>query len=128
MDCAYFVLFFLSCSESYLGGHFFTCQKYFASAIFAQGTPLLYSACSFKHYIRTTCTRIDQLSIPTHAVISHSLSYSLLAFKHRYACQFYSRTLALVAHIVQRLYNSLSRFKRLPQDLSKSPLVSSVSK
>ena len=27
---------------------FFTCQKYFASTIFAQGTPLLYGACSFK--------------------------------------------------------------------------------
>ena len=25
-----------------------SCQKYFASAIFAQGTPLLYGACSFK--------------------------------------------------------------------------------
>ena len=32
-----------------MGSHFFTCQKYFASAIFAQGTgPLLYGACSFK--------------------------------------------------------------------------------
>ena len=40
---------FLSCSESYLGGHFFTCQKYFASAIFAQGTPPLYGACSFNY-------------------------------------------------------------------------------
>ena len=27
----------------------FTCQEYLASAIFAQGTPLLYDACSFNH-------------------------------------------------------------------------------
>ena len=51
MNCAYFVLFFQSCSESYMGGHYFTCQKYFASAIFAQGTPLLYGACSFNHLL-----------------------------------------------------------------------------
>ena len=29
------------------GRPFFTCQKYFVSAIFAQGTPLLYGACLF---------------------------------------------------------------------------------
>ena len=68
------MLFFQSCSESYLGGHFFTCQKYFASAIFAQGTPLLYGACSFKirlhayiHNIYCKCN-IDLTATPTHTI------------------------------------------------------------
>ena len=45
--CIFCAVFFKLFSELF-GRPFFTCQKYFASAIFAQGTPLLYGACSFK--------------------------------------------------------------------------------
>ena len=33
------MLVFRSCSKSYLDGHLFTCQKYFAGTIFCAGVP-----------------------------------------------------------------------------------------